>query len=237
VIIISIYKFVIESTLQLTLEDLVPNALIELIENNVSRSVSYPTILEYGNVVVNELKKQHNELYLRVKCLDDIISNMKRTYDYDKYSYISKKIITRSIIIEIIVALLLFIPLNISGIFYTINKFGLLLISLIPSIIVSFADLIINNKKNEEKYGSMFDKKSSSIDRMDEINNKEKEMTKISNESSKIYAKLTEEKEYLKSIKKLIDLKSNEINTIIKDTIKLLYPSNDIEGEQKLLLK
>lgn len=188
-------------------------------------------------VVVNELKKQYDELYLRVKCLDDIISNMKRTYDYDKYSYISKKIITRSIIIEIIVALLLFIPLNISGIFYTINKFGLLLISLIPSIIVSFADLIINNKKNEEKYGSMFDKKSSSIDRMDEINNKEKEMTKISNESSKIYAKLTEEKDYLKSIKKLIDLKSNEINTIIKDTIKLLYPSNDIEEEQKLLLK
>ena len=37
--------------------------------------------------------------------------------------------------------------------------------------------------------------------------------------------------------KKLIDLKSNEINTIIKDTIKLLYPSNDIEEEQKLLLK
>ena len=188
-------------------------------------------------VVVNELKKQYDELYLRVKCLDDIISNMKRTYDYDKYSYISKKIITRSIIIEIIVALLLFIPLNISGIFYTINKFGLLLISLIPSIIVSYADLIINNKKNEERYGSTFDKKSSSINRMNEINNKEKEMTKISNESNKIHAKLTKEKEYLKSIKKLIDLKSSEINTIIRDTINLLYPSSDIEEEQKLSLK
>lgn len=65
-IIISIYKFVIESTLQLTLEDLVPNALIELIENNVSRSVSYPTILEYGNVVVNELKKQNIDCILQI---------------------------------------------------------------------------------------------------------------------------------------------------------------------------
>ena len=188
-------------------------------------------------VVVNELKKQYNELYSRVKCLDDIITNMKRTYDYDKYSYITKKIITRSIIIEIIVALLLFIPLNISGIFYTINKFGLLLISLIPSIIISYADLTINNKKNEERYASTFDKKSSSINRMNEINNKEKEMTIVSDESNKIHAKLTKEEEYLKSIKKLIDLKSSEINTIIRDTINLLYPSSDIEEEQKLSLK
>ncbi len=66
VITISIYKFIIESTLQLTLEDLVPNALIELIENNVSRSVSYPTILQYGNVVVNELKKQNIDCILQI---------------------------------------------------------------------------------------------------------------------------------------------------------------------------
>ena len=65
-IIISIYKFVIESTLQLTLEDLVPNALIELIENNVSRSVSYPTILQYGSVVVSELKKRNKEGMLHI---------------------------------------------------------------------------------------------------------------------------------------------------------------------------
>jgi len=36
----------------LTLEDLVPNALIELVENDVNRFVSYPTILKYGDVVV-----------------------------------------------------------------------------------------------------------------------------------------------------------------------------------------
>lgn len=39
----------------LTLEDLVPNTLIELIENDVSRTVSYPTILQYGDIVVKEL--------------------------------------------------------------------------------------------------------------------------------------------------------------------------------------
>lgn len=50
----------------LTLEDLVPNALIELIENNVSRSVSYPTILQYGSVVVRELKKRNKEGILHI---------------------------------------------------------------------------------------------------------------------------------------------------------------------------
>ena len=43
----------------LTLEDLVPNALIELIENDVSRTVSYPTILQYGEIVVKELEKRN----------------------------------------------------------------------------------------------------------------------------------------------------------------------------------
>ena len=43
----------------LTLEDLVPNALIELVENDVNRSVSYPTILKYGDVVVKELEKRN----------------------------------------------------------------------------------------------------------------------------------------------------------------------------------
>ena len=43
----------------LTLEDLVPNALIELVENDVNRAVSYPTILKYGDVVVKELEKRN----------------------------------------------------------------------------------------------------------------------------------------------------------------------------------
>lgn len=41
----------------LTLEDLVPNALIELVENGISRTVSYPMVLEYGNSVIEELGK------------------------------------------------------------------------------------------------------------------------------------------------------------------------------------
>ena len=50
----------------LTLEDLVPNALIQLIENDVSRSVSYLTIIQYGNVVINELKKRDVEAILLI---------------------------------------------------------------------------------------------------------------------------------------------------------------------------
>ena len=50
----------------LTLEDLVPNALIELVENDVGRTVSYPTILEYGNVVVKELEKRNIDAILLI---------------------------------------------------------------------------------------------------------------------------------------------------------------------------
>ena len=48
----------------LTLEDLVPNALIELIENNVSKSVSYLTIIQYGNIVIKELEKRNIDAIL-----------------------------------------------------------------------------------------------------------------------------------------------------------------------------
>ena len=50
----------------LTLEDLVPNALIELVENDVSRTVSYPTVPQYGNVVVKELEKRNIEVILLI---------------------------------------------------------------------------------------------------------------------------------------------------------------------------
>ena len=50
----------------LTLEDLVPNALIELIENDVSRSISYLTIIQYGNVVVKELEKRNIDAILLI---------------------------------------------------------------------------------------------------------------------------------------------------------------------------
>lgn len=47
--------------LTLELEDLVPNALIELTENNVSRTVSYQAIDEYGKAAAQEL----NEMNIR----------------------------------------------------------------------------------------------------------------------------------------------------------------------------
>lgn len=50
----------------LTLEDLVPNALIELVENDVSRVVSYPTILQYGDVVIKELEKRNIDAILLI---------------------------------------------------------------------------------------------------------------------------------------------------------------------------
>ena len=50
----------------LTLEDLVPNALIELIENNISRCVSYPTILEYGNIVIKNLEERNIKAILLI---------------------------------------------------------------------------------------------------------------------------------------------------------------------------
>lgn len=43
----------------LTLEDLVPNALIQLVENDISRIVSYSTILQYGDIVIQELEKRN----------------------------------------------------------------------------------------------------------------------------------------------------------------------------------
>ena len=42
----------------LTLEDLVPNALIELMENGSDRAISYSLLLQYGNCVIEELRKK-----------------------------------------------------------------------------------------------------------------------------------------------------------------------------------
>lgn len=66
-IIISIYNLDKYNTIiRLTLEDLIPNALIELIENNVSRTISYSTILQYGSAVVKELEKMNKEGILQI---------------------------------------------------------------------------------------------------------------------------------------------------------------------------
>jgi len=61
----------------LTLEDLVPNAIIELVENDISRMVSYPTILEYGNVVIKELEKRN------IKAILLIYRDMTMQFEYE----------------------------------------------------------------------------------------------------------------------------------------------------------
>lgn len=50
----------------LTLEDLVPNALIELVENDISRRISYLTIIQCGNVVIKELEKGNIDAILLI---------------------------------------------------------------------------------------------------------------------------------------------------------------------------
>ena len=64
--------------LTITIEDLVSNAPIELIENDISRTVSYPTIMEYGNIVVEELKKRNIKAILNIYR----IKTMQFEYDY-----------------------------------------------------------------------------------------------------------------------------------------------------------
>lgn len=47
--------------IKLELEDLVPNALIEMVENNVGRIISYQKVFQYGNAIAQELKKKNIE--------------------------------------------------------------------------------------------------------------------------------------------------------------------------------
>ena len=80
----------------LTLEDLVPNALIELVENDVNRSVSYPTILKYGDVVVKELEKRNiNAILLiyRDKTLqfEDDYKEIFNFFEIDNIGYVQLK--------------------------------------------------------------------------------------------------------------------------------------------------
>jgi len=80
----------------LTLEDLVPNALIELIENDVCRSVSYLTIMQYGNVVIKELEKRNiNAIMLiyRDNALqfEDEYKEIFDFYEIDNIGYVKLK--------------------------------------------------------------------------------------------------------------------------------------------------
>lgn len=80
----------------LTLEDLVPNALIELVENDVNRSVSYPTILKYGDVVVKELEKRNIDaiiLIYRDKTLqfEDDYKEIFNFFQIDNIGYVQLK--------------------------------------------------------------------------------------------------------------------------------------------------
>lgn len=60
----------------LYLEDLVPNALIELVENNVSKTISYKSVLEYGCQVIEELRLKNIEALLVV--------NRDKTAEFEK---------------------------------------------------------------------------------------------------------------------------------------------------------
>ena len=80
----------------LTLEDLVPNALIELIENDVSRSVSYLSILEYGNVVVKELEKRNIDAILliyrdKTMQFEDDYKEIFTFFETDNIEYVKAK--------------------------------------------------------------------------------------------------------------------------------------------------
>lgn len=80
----------------LTLEDLVPNALIELIENDVCRSVSYLTIMQYGNMVIKELEKRNiNAIMLiyRDNALqfEDEYKEIFNFYEIDNIGYVKLK--------------------------------------------------------------------------------------------------------------------------------------------------
>ena len=60
----------------LYIEDLVSNALIELIENNVSKTISYESALKYGYAVIEELKLKNIEALLVV--------NRDRTMEFEQ---------------------------------------------------------------------------------------------------------------------------------------------------------
>lgn len=80
----------------LTLEDLVPTALIQLVENDVNRSVSYPIILKYGDVVVKELEKRNiNAILLiyRDKTLqfEDDYKEIFNFFEIDNIGYVQLK--------------------------------------------------------------------------------------------------------------------------------------------------
>ena len=80
----------------LSLEDLVPNALIELVENDVNRSVSYPTILKYGAVVVKELEKRNiNAILLiyrdKVLQFEDDYKEIFNFFEIDNIGYVQLK--------------------------------------------------------------------------------------------------------------------------------------------------
>ena len=80
----------------LTLEDLVPNALIELIENDVSRTVSYQTILQYGNTVVKDLEKRNIDAILliyrdKTKQFEDDYKEIFDFFEIDNICYVKVK--------------------------------------------------------------------------------------------------------------------------------------------------
>ncbi len=48
------------------IEDLVANALIEIVEKSQKRTVSFDVLTRYGNIVVEKLERENKDVYLLV---------------------------------------------------------------------------------------------------------------------------------------------------------------------------
>jgi hypothetical protein len=46
------------------IEDLVANALIEIIENNAARVINFDTLTKYGDCIVKKLRDENKDVYL-----------------------------------------------------------------------------------------------------------------------------------------------------------------------------
>lgn len=69
------------------IEDLVANALIEIIENNAARVINFDTLTKYGDCIVKKLRDEKKDVYL--------LLSRDRTnefiHDYTKYFAIDEQ--------------------------------------------------------------------------------------------------------------------------------------------------
>lgn len=66
------------------IQDLVANALIELLENNSNRAVSFKQISDYGDAVITRLKMDNKEAYLFLSKTEDFIHDYTNLFFIDE---------------------------------------------------------------------------------------------------------------------------------------------------------